>query len=115
MKPMANTISVISTAIQPADLQSVDQAAAAAAAAAAANAAAQEATQKRDEAATPSDRADLSGTAQSLGKALQKAGAQSSFNHGRVQELKVQIATGTYQPDPYQVAASVVNALNQGT
>ncbi|MGD0072843.1 MAG: flagellar biosynthesis anti-sigma factor FlgM [Candidatus Binataceae bacterium] len=60
-----------------------------------------------------SDRTDLSGSGQILGHVLQAAGSLSSFHSGLVRELKSQIASGTYRPDPMGVARAVAKALNQ--
>ena len=103
---MANIISGISNSIRPADVQAVDQAADA-------PAAARRPVDSQAAAASESDRADLSGAGQILSRALQTVGSLSSFHPDLVKELKAQIASGTYQPDPSEVAKAVANALSQ--
>ena len=76
-------------------------------------AAAQRPVDSQAAAAPESDRADLSGPGQILGRALQTIGSLSSFHPDLVKELKAKIASGSYQPDPSEVANAVAKAVRE--
>jgi flagellar biosynthesis anti-sigma factor FlgM len=58
-----------------------------------------------------SDTTDLSSLGSFIAFAAKAANAQSSMRPGLVASLKAQIASGTYHPDPDEVAARVAAAL----
>jgi flagellar biosynthesis anti-sigma factor FlgM len=108
MKLMANTISGISNSILSSEVEAPDQTTNSAAAA--------RSSAASHTVVTPeSDHAELSGAGQALSQALQKVGALSSLHPALVTELKGKIASGTYNPDPMQVANSVAKALRELT
>jgi flagellar biosynthesis anti-sigma factor FlgM len=57
------------------------------------------------------DTTDLSSLGSFIAGAAKAANAQSSIRTGLVASLKAQIASGTYRPDPNEVAARVAAAL----
>ncbi|MGO9356785.1 MAG: flagellar biosynthesis anti-sigma factor FlgM [Xanthobacteraceae bacterium] len=103
---MANTITGISDLARLGGAQAVDEAASP-------GTSAQGPAGSQGASGSESDRTDVSGAGQILGHALQAAESLSSFHSGLVSELKSQIASGTYRPDPMGVAGAVAKALNQ--
>jgi len=101
---MANTISGIANSILSSEVEASGKTASSAAAA-------RGSAQSQAVSNPQSDRAEVSGAGQALSQTLQKVGSLSSFHPALVNELKGQIASGTYNPDPTEVANSVAKAL----
>jgi negative regulator of flagellin synthesis FlgM len=62
----------------------------------------------------PTDKVQFSSVLQDVHKAQTMRGASSSERAERVQELKAQIAEGTYEPDLQKVASSLLQFLVEG-
>ena len=70
-------------------------------------------TEKKAE-GMPADKVQFSSVLQDVHKAQAMRGASSSERAERVQELKAQIADGTYEPDLQKVASSLLQFLVEG-
>ena len=62
----------------------------------------------------PADKVQFSSVLQDVHKAQTMRGASSTERAERVQELKAQIAEGTYEPDLQKVATSLLQFLVEG-
>jgi len=62
----------------------------------------------------PTDKVQFSSVLQDVHKAQAAKGSSSSDRAERVQELKAQIAEGTYEPDLNKVASSLLQFLVEG-
>lgn len=70
-------------------------------------------TEKKAE-GMPADKVQFSSVLQDVHKAQTMRGASSTERAARVQELKAQIAEGTYEPDLQKVASSLLQFLVEG-
>lgn len=56
----------------------------------------------------PSDAAGITGEARELGRALHAVEASAEVRAERVRALRAQIAEGTYNPDPREIARKMI-------